>query len=154
VSARCFDCKFNAFKSAKNGKGKACADSKQLAVVEAADVEGDMYVLSVPATSLKNLGAYTKEMVGKGAPIEAAVTRLSFDDDEVYPKLQFDFLAFLNSDTAPKTIERSKKKEWAEGNFDLSAVALEDKSAPVAAIEAPKPVTKSDDDELLSQWPE
>lgn len=156
MASRCFDCQFNKWGSADNGKGKKCADSKHLFVAKADDVNGVVYCLNVPATSLKSLEAYSKEMNAKGAPLEAAVTQLSFSDDETYPVLQFDFVAFLNKENAAKAIERSKEREWVSKIYsETPALPKGDTSKELPftpdEVKAEAEPAKSDDD-LMSQW--
>jgi len=158
VASRCFDCKFNQFGSADAGKGKKCSDSKHLFVVKADDINGTVYCLSVPASSLKNLDKYGKELLEKGAPMEVAVTQLSFNEDEVYPILEFNFVAFLNKENAPVALEKAKAKEWASAIYSASAAALPaseaHKELPFTPeeVKAANPEPKKDDDDLMSQW--
>lgn len=161
ISQRCYDCKYNKFGSAKVGKGKMCSDSKHLYVVKADEVkDGQVYQLNVPASSMKNLSTYATEMAKKGVPLEAAVTQLSFDREEAYPKLEFGFAAFLNEENGKAGIERAKTKEWLEFSSSGSAGELPFEDAP--RIAAPTKMTddealnvvssKKDDDDLMSQW--
>ena len=93
VSRSCAECPNNAFGSGtdaagKPSKGKACSDHKNLFVVEASDLSGDIFVLRVPATSLKSLNKYGRMLSGKGVTYKVVVTSLHFTDEE-YPQLTF-----------------------------------------------------------------
>lgn len=75
-------------------KGKACADSKRLAIVPAGDLSNSAFggpmLLRVPAASLKDMKDYAEFCAKElGMPTYAIVTRLSFDADEAFPKLVF-----------------------------------------------------------------
>ena len=69
---------------------------KRLAVVSADDPSGPTYLLNVTPAALKGLNAYQKELVTRGIPAEVVKTRISFDTDASFPKLQFAFGGFLD----------------------------------------------------------
>jgi hypothetical protein len=79
------------------GNSRACRFSHRLAVVLANDIEGDVYQVVIPATSLFGkpeagnlpLEAYTRYLAGHGVPITAVVTEMKFDTDSATPKLFF-----------------------------------------------------------------
>ena len=79
------------------GTSRACRFSHRLAVVLANDIEGDVYQLVIPATSLFGkpeggklpLEAYTRYLAGHSVPITAVVTEMRFDTDSATPKLFF-----------------------------------------------------------------
>jgi hypothetical protein len=98
----CASCPHNAWgsKIAPNGQQlKACSDKKRLAVVAADDAEGPVYLLEVTPAALKGLNAYQKELSMRGIAPEIVRTRVSFDTDASFPKLQFGFGGFLDADT-------------------------------------------------------
>ena len=95
----CRMCKRNVFGTARSengqlGKGKACADAIRLAVMS--DPNGDAYLLRVPPASLRALGQYTQQLMKRGVPYNAVVTRIGFDIEAATPKLVFTFHSFLN----------------------------------------------------------
>lgn len=95
----CRMCKRNVFGTARSengqlGKGKACADAIRLAVVS--DPKGDAYLLRVPPASLRALGQYTQQLMKRGVPYNAVVTRIGFDIEAATPKLVFTFHSFLD----------------------------------------------------------
>ena len=104
----CVNCRHNAFGSApsrnpEEGKrgGKACADARRIAVMMPgqlgdANKEPMTFLMRVPATSLKSLKAYAQMLERQGWEPAACVTRLSFDYNEAYPKLVFNFVDGLN----------------------------------------------------------
>ena len=80
-----------------NNTSRACRFSHRLAVLLGNDLNGDVYQLEVPATSLFGkpeggkmpLEAYTRFLAGHGVPITAVVTEMRFDTDVSTPKLHF-----------------------------------------------------------------
>jgi hypothetical protein len=92
----CASCPQNIAGSGQNNS-RACRFSHRLAVVLANDIEGDVYQLVIPATSLFGkpeggklpLEAYTRYLAGHGVPITAVVTEMRFDTDSATPKLFF-----------------------------------------------------------------
>lgn len=70
--------------------GKACADSKRLAVVPLADLNNEVFggpmLLRVPAASLQDLAGYGQKMQQMGYPYFSIGTKIAFDPAESYPK--------------------------------------------------------------------
>jgi hypothetical protein len=98
----CASCPHNAWgsKVAPNGQQlKACSDQKRLAIVAADDPEGPVYLLSVTPAALKGLNQYHKELSVRGIPPEIVKTKVTFDTDASFPKLQFSFGGFLDEET-------------------------------------------------------
>jgi len=91
-SKTCATCKHNIFGSSRSGKGKACQDSKRVAIVPAEDTSGEAWggpmLLRVPPASLKELPALQNKLnaVG-GIPYYAVVTRLKLDHETEYPRI-------------------------------------------------------------------
>jgi hypothetical protein len=86
----------NAFGSGRNAagqptKGKACADSKVLAVFR----KGSVYSFKIPPASLKNFGMYVKNLTNRGVPLGNVITYVGFDDTADYSVLQFRVGAFI-----------------------------------------------------------
>jgi len=97
----CANCPQNAWGSKVTPTGqqiKACADKKRLAVVAAEDPSGPIYLLEVTPAALKGLNAYQRELTMRGIPTEGIITKLSFDTDASFPKLQFGFGGFIDAD--------------------------------------------------------
>lgn len=98
VNPTCPDCPMNAFGSriTPDGKGaKACSDARRMAVVMPhllATAEPMALLLRVPQSSLKNLRGYVELLARHGYEPGGCVTRLSFDYNEAYPKLMFNFV--------------------------------------------------------------
>ncbi len=156
----CAGCPMNAWGSKITPMGtqvKACADHKRLAVVASNDPEGPIYLLQVPASALKGLGAYQKELQMRGIPVEAVKTVVTFDTDASYPKLVFKYGGFLDEGEyaaveglfgSDKVMEITGEKESAaepkaeakpKAAAKPAAVAAKPKPAPVEEEEAPAP---------------
>lgn len=90
-------------------KGKACADSKRLAVVPLGDIENSVYggpmLLRVPAASLQDIAAYGTKLKGLGYPTYSVATRISFDTNEAFPKFVVGAIRPLTEDEATKVME-------------------------------------------------
>ncbi len=124
VSPTCANCPMNIFGSAQSNDpsgakrgGKACADAKRIAVMmpgHLGTAEPLLFLLRIPATSLKNLKAYTDLLARQGWEPAACVTRLQFDYQQAYPKLEFHFVDSLDDG------EYSEVVDHAEGVFIAS----------------------------------
>lgn len=78
------------------GQTKACSDSKKLAVILADNPTGPVYLLKVPAASLKNLYTIVEQLANRGIPLPAMIMRLTFDPAADYPKIVFSPLSWSN----------------------------------------------------------
>lgn len=94
VCATCATCPKNEWGSRITEAGaqaKACQDSKRMAVLlvgrHPKEIDFAPALLRVPATSLKAFATYSNNVIKKGLPVSAVVTRIKFDDDAAYPKL-------------------------------------------------------------------
>lgn len=139
VSSKCSTCPMNAFGSATstNGKkAKACKDSKRLWVAEPDKIDGTVYALGVPVTSLKAMAEYGALLKSNGIPSAAVITRLTMKDTE-FPELLFDFVGVLDEQPMQNALLRNEQKDWNTGS---SGPMLEHQ--PQGPIAAPgKPVT-------------
>lgn len=172
----CANCPMNAWGSrvTESGKqGKACSDSRRVAIVPAEDLDNEMFggpmLLRVPAASLKDLKAYGEYLNSLGAPYYGAVTKISFDPKEAYPKFVFSVVRALEDDEARHIMALQNEKRVAQvlsemqeaqgtaatnddepakpvapAGFKPSAVFKQEAAAPAAApkVEA-KPVPSS-----------
>lgn len=101
-SLKCATCPKNQWGSriTDNGKkGKACSDSRRVAVAPAGEPDNAM-LLRVPAASLKPLMQYGKALSSRGVPYQAVITKLSFDHTVAHPLLKFAPAAALSEDIA------------------------------------------------------
>lgn len=165
-SKKCMDCPKNAWNSGQNGKGKACGDSRRVAIA-APDQINEPMLLRVPAGSLKPLAEYGKKLDNRGTSFDSVVTKLKFDMEEATPKLVFVPVGFLDEEqlnavdqaaTSDKVqqiigIQKSAEHEAlpAPTTDDDDGFAALDKAAKAPAAEAPakpKAAKVVDDDEL------
>ena len=144
VNPTCQDCPKNAFNSAPSGRGgKACQDSKRV-VVTTADQLGQaeplLLLMRLPQQSLKNLKNHVEKLAGHGY-IEpySCITRMSFDMDVEFPKVQFDFVEPLTDDEfeAAEMVANSRKVNDMLKNPDFDNAAS-DVNAKHAADEVTK----------------
>jgi hypothetical protein len=83
----CYSCPKNAFGSADNGKGKACKNSRHLALIPAGTEAQDIVVAEVavaklPVTSVKNFGQYVQKVSALyNRPALGVVTEISLTPD-------------------------------------------------------------------------
>lgn len=150
VSSNCATCPMNVFGSAKSrsgGKAKACKDSKHLWVVDPEDIQGTVYCLGVPISSLKNMSAYARFITQNNLPISAVITKIRMDDDSEYPLLNFEYVGVLQEEPLKLSMKRKEAQDWDMPKMD--------------ALPAPKPtqtlehVASAPDeaaDDLLIPW--
>lgn len=97
-AAKCAICPHNQWGSRiseTGSKGKACADSRRVAVAPVGDIENPM-LLRIPAASLRELANYANMLVRRQTPYQAVVTKIGFDHEAAYPKLTFKALRYLD----------------------------------------------------------
>ena len=115
----CATCRHNVWGSrvmqqaGRQSQGKACSDSKRLAVVPLGDIQNEAYggpmLLRVPPASLQDLAMYGSALSKFGYPYFAVGTRISFDMKEAFPKFLFTAIRALNDGEAEQVIELQKQ---------------------------------------------
>lgn len=116
----------------QGGKGKACSDSRRIAVAPVGQINDPMLV-RVPAASLRPLAEYGSALMKKGIPYQAVVTKIGFDPEAASPKLTFKFVGFLTPEQAQqvKTVmDTDIVNQIIGGN---GGVVVEEESAPAPA---------------------
>jgi hypothetical protein len=103
-SKKCATCAHNQFGSARMGKGKACADSKRLAIATADQINEPMLV-RVPPASLQSLREFLKTLDNRGADYNQVLTKISFDMEAESPKLAFRPVGILDDKTYAQVTE-------------------------------------------------
>jgi hypothetical protein len=136
--ATCAACPKNAWGSriTPQGKqGKACSDSKRLAVVPLGDLKNEMFggpmLLRVPAASLQDMSSFGQKMASLGYPAGSYGMRVAFDVNEAYPKFVFTAIRPLNDVEAKVVID------WRNGPEVARILAEDEHSAAPAQIAAP-----------------
>ena len=111
-SNACASCPMNAWGSriTPAGKaGKACSDSKRLAIAPLGDIRNEVFggplLLRVPAASLQDLAQFGAMMHKMGYPYSSIGVRISFDPAESYPKFVFNAIRPLNDEEADIVLE-------------------------------------------------
>lgn len=169
-STVCLKCPKNEWGSAPKrqdgtpSKGKACTDTKRVAIVpaNASAVDTDMLMnamlggpmlLRIPATSLDPMATYGTRMANQGYQYYAVITRISFDPAEAYPKFKFEPVRPLSDAELDVVLELQKSGQVdrivAEGTPDNEPAAPEAPlqfiaplPTPTPAAAPPKPVTQ------------
>lgn len=169
----CMSCPQNIAGSG-TGESRACRYNQRVAVVLEGDLGGDVYQLSLPATSIFGKGvdgaklplqAYVQSIVQMRLPIGAVVTEMRFDTASATPKLIFSPIRPLDENEYAICKEKGESTEATRAvtmtvfqadstTANKNAFAPAPAPAPKAvAIAAPKPkakpapvVEESDDD--------
>ena len=141
-SATCAGCPMNRFGSriTDNGKpGKACSDSKRLAVVPLGDMENEIYggpmLLRVPADSLKELPQYAAKLKANGHTSYSVGTRIKFDLSVAHPKFMFSAIRALSDDEAEYVVYLREDPRVAR--ILNEGLEHSDVEAPQAKVEEP-----------------
>ncbi|HEY7824240.1 MAG TPA: hypothetical protein VIG24_15465 [Acidimicrobiia bacterium] len=119
-AARCADCAMN-IKGSGQGNSRACRFAQRLAVMLEGDLE-KIYQMQLPATSIfgdakgsdMGLQAYVKFLHSRGAPIQAVMTEMRFDDNSETPKLFFKPSRALTEAEVQVVLEKRKAPEVQE----------------------------------------
>lgn len=163
--ATCAACKHNAWGSriTPAGKqGKACADSKRIAVVPMEDIPNEAFggpmLLRVPAASLQDLAMYGGKMNQMGYPYYSVATRIAFDPNESYPKFVFSAIRPLKDNEADLVLAmrdgHQVERILSENEFAEPAAAPAEKPDPQQMFEQPpeeKKVTTQGNDEAKAK---
>ena len=103
-SKTCAACPHNVWGSGRNGKGKACADVRRVAVAPSGQLNDPM-LLRVPPASLRPLAEYGSMLTKRGLPYNAVVTKLRFDPAESSPKLMLSPVGVLSQGDYQQVLE-------------------------------------------------
>lgn len=176
-ASKCADCPQN-IKGSGQGDSRACRFSQRLAVVLENDISGDVYQLTLPATSIWGEGSngkwplktYAKMVGSKGIPISSVVTEMRFDTDSATPKLTFKAVRYLETeefneaiaqgttDAATRAITMTVAqvdgvKEVVEEEFEEAAEpAVETQPVKRASKKEEAPAPKKDVSKILEEW--
>lgn len=140
----CAACKWNMFGTSRGdngsvGKGKACSDSVRIAICTISDPD-TVYMLRVPAASIKNLGAYGTVLRTRRTPYNSVVTKISFDVNEATPRLMFEPAGVITDQALYNRIVSQANSEVVDHiiNGGSSHTESDAPSAPVAPAATPK----------------
>lgn len=174
----CETCPMNIAGSGQ-GESKACRYVRKIAVVAAKDIEGPVYSMTLPSTSIFGkeekgkmpLHAYAKKLGSHGASITGVITNMEFDDAVSTPKLFFNPVRYLEEEEfnlcqaraiEPDTLQAvefsfqpNKKAEAAiEDKAPAQRKAVEEVDEP-EVVNKKKPAGKLKDiQSTLNEWAE
>jgi hypothetical protein len=114
----CAQCPQN-IKGSGQGESRACRYSRRLAVVLENDLEGDIFQLTLPATSLFGKGgngklplnAYVQFLAGFNVNVTAVVTEMRFDVNSATPKLTFKAVRPLTESEYRACVDKGQSPE-------------------------------------------
>lgn len=137
----CANCPHNAFGSGvdANGnpsKGKACQDTKQLAVFAA----GKVYGFKITPASLKAYQTYIKTLAGYNLNPTVVITKIGFDPNFTFPVLTFEYVASLDQAQAQKIASLRATQEVEDICGSSIKVAVPALPAPPVVEPTPEPV--------------
>lgn len=165
----CATCSKNQFGSATSRTGKktkACRDSKRIWVVKPDDIEGIVYGLNVPVTSLKSLAEFGTAVKSMNVPLSTILVEVGMTDAE-FPLLTFKLAGFLDEQYGIKAMERNESKDWMGSRPTGPALAAptpqvalpnntqQQTAQPVAQPQQTVQQQKTDGDsvdDILGQW--
>jgi hypothetical protein len=107
-ASKCSVCPHNVWGSRiteNGGKGKACADSRRIAVA-ALGLINDPMLIRVPAASLKVIDQYGDSLLKRQVPYQLVVTRIGFDYSVAHPALTFKPIGMVDEATADQIAEQ------------------------------------------------
>lgn len=146
-SKQCSTCAHNQWGSKigdNGGKGKACQDSKRLAIA-AAGLINDPYLLRVPPASIKALSEYAAALQKRNLHYSQVVTKIAFEAEAATPKLTFKAMGYL-PEAAYNEVKAVVDTEVVASILGTGVVAVDETVAaldkPVAVVEKPKAEAK------------
>jgi hypothetical protein len=127
-------------------KARACSDSRRLAVA-AADAVDDPMLLRVPATSVKTLAEYAKQLKVRGKSLPEVLTRLSFTPGVAFPSLEFEPKGLLGEEllVSISQVRNSDTVNQIIGLASTPRAALVEapKPGPLPIVEKPEPIAEA-----------
>jgi hypothetical protein len=146
-SKQCSTCAHNQWGSKigdNGGKGKACQDSKRLAIAGAGLIN-DPYLLRVPPASIKALSEYAAALQKRNLHYSQVVTKIAFEAEAATPKLTFKAMGYL-PESAYNEVKAVVDTEVVASILGTGVVAVDDAipalDKPVPVVEKPKAEAK------------
>lgn len=148
-SAACATCPHNVWGTGTSASGapagKACQETKKMAVLLADNPTGPVYLLRIPPASLANLKTFVDALNSRNIPVSALVARVTFDGESDYPKLVFKAAGWISEDqaNAVRDIAGSDEIDIVTGAKDIvreAPIATKQTTAPAPVQETPKRV--------------
>lgn len=146
-SDTCMNCPMN-IKGSGQGESKACRFSQRLAAVLPDNLEGDVYGLTLAATSIFGKGTdltmpikqYADYLKARKLPLNVVVTRMSFDLDSATPKLVFKPVQYLTAAQNAIVVAQAESAEAQEAIAPINYAGTRAPTTPALAapvVEAP-----------------
>lgn len=114
----CKECPHDIFGTADNGKGKACKNSRLLAMVQMGSFDSDILTLLVPPASIKFFDQYATALGNKYKLDTAMVhTRLSLDSSKSFASPRFEIVTPLSAEEINQVgprLEEARKRLMQE----------------------------------------
>ena len=129
----CAGCPMNQYGSGTDqngnpGKGKACAESKMLAIF----ANNGVYGFKIPAASLKPFSEYARLSNAHGVDLTTCITEIGFDPACSFPKLTFEFKGFLNEEQYNMISAKAQSKEVLDIIGSNASPVVAPQAAPVS----------------------
>jgi hypothetical protein len=138
-AASCAACPMNLFKSAANGKGKACKNERSLAVLPPeGDADTPLWVLNVSPTGLQGYDGYVADVLRTFNTVPAGVvTTVSLDANLSYPSL-----LFSNATPNPNVGEHFSRQAEAMAMLQIEPDTSKRDEKPVAKAAPKRPIPR------------
>ena len=167
----CATCPQN-IKGSGQGESRACRFKQRLAVVLADDINGGVYGIELPATSIfgnsKDINKmgfqqYAKYIGSQGKNINSLVTEMRLDSDSSTPKLTFKPVRYLqqeewqsavefgNSPEAKQAVTMAFTKKESRDALPAPDAKVESEAEPAKRKKA-EPAQKKDLTSVMSNW--
>lgn len=149
-SKKCSTCTHNQWGSRisdSGAKGKACSDSRRLAIATP-DTPADPMLMRVPAGSMKAMEEYGKILAARGVEPHEVITRIGFDYSVAHPALTFKPIGFISDAEQLAEIKRQMLTEVVGQIIGVKVIPPSDAVPPEADPEpakaaAPAPVAQA-----------
>jgi hypothetical protein len=138
----CAECWANEFKSAPNGKGKACANNRLLAVTAPGEEDEPLLLLKVPTTSMKSFDAFADGVARAfKRPLRGVIAEVISNGDLDWQNCQFGNPEPVDRDQLMRVHARkgeAQQRLMVEPDFSQYQAPVEKKSA----VKGRAPVSK------------
>lgn len=153
------------------GDSRACRYNRRLAVVLEGDISGDVYQLTLPATSIFGKGtgtqnlpleAFARMLASNRVNIDSVVTKMEFDTDSSTPKLTFSPTRYLSvqelavaeqQGETPEADQAIGNETFAQPQAKASQLDLAPAIEYKPASKGFEPTTEADDDGEVVEAP-
>lgn len=145
-ASKCAVCPHNQWGSRvtdNGGKGKACSDSRRLAIATV-DAPNDPMLLRVPAASMKAMEEYAKMLATRGLPYQAVVTKIGFDYSVAHPALTFKGMGMIGDKALLQQIKESGESEIVQQITGLKPMPRTQSEANEAVAPAAEKAAKTE----------